>query len=115
MSRAHDWLRGSQSGLVVVALIIGVGAGVGAVVFRYLIEGFTRLFTGHTDYTTLGRVANPHLPFLGSWYVIAVPVIGGLIFGPLIERYAREARGHGVPEVMLAVFEKGGASGREWP
>ncbi len=107
-SRAYDWLRASQGGLVFVALVVGAGAGAGAVIFRYLIEGFTLLFTGHLDYTVLGRVANPHVPFLGSWYVIVVPVIGGLIFGPLIERYAREARGHGVPEVMLAVFEKGG-------
>jgi chloride channel protein, CIC family len=30
-----------------------------------------------------------------------------LIYGPLIQRYAREARGHGVPEVMLAVAEHG--------
>ena len=37
-----------------------------------------------------------------------IPVIGGLIYGPLIYRYAREARGHGVPEVMIAVAENGG-------
>jgi CIC family chloride channel protein len=35
-------------------------------------------------------------------------VLGGLIYGPLIYRFAREARGHGVPEVMLAVAENGG-------
>lgn len=34
--------------------------------------------------------------------------MGGLLYGPLIEWGAREARGHGVPEVMLAVAEKGG-------
>ena len=37
-----------------------------------------------------------------------VPVIGGLAYGPLIFRFAREARGHGVPEVMIAVAERGG-------
>ena len=37
-----------------------------------------------------------------------IPVIGGLVYGPLIYRYAREARGHGVPEVMIAVAEEGG-------
>jgi len=37
-----------------------------------------------------------------------VPVLGGLLYGPLIQRFAREARGHGVPEVMLAVAENGG-------
>jgi chloride channel protein, CIC family len=40
--------------------------------------------------------------------VLAVPVLGGLLYGPLIQRFAREARGHGVTEVMLAVAENGG-------
>lgn len=30
------------------------------------------------------------------------------MFGPLIYFFAREAKGHGVPEVMLAVAQKGG-------
>ena len=34
--------------------------------------------------------------------------LAGLLYGPLIQRFAREARGHGVPEVMLAVAENGG-------
>jgi CIC family chloride channel protein len=42
------------------------------------------------------------------WFVLVVPVLGGLMYGPLIYRFAREARGHGVPEVMLAVSENGG-------
>jgi CIC family chloride channel protein len=39
---------------------------------------------------------------------VVIPAVGGLIYGPLIYRYAREARGHGVPEVMIAVAENGG-------
>ena len=35
-------------------------------------------------------------------------LIAGAVYGPLIQRFAREARGHGVPEVMLAVAENGG-------
>jgi CIC family chloride channel protein len=42
------------------------------------------------------------------FFVLLVPVIGGLIYGPLVDRFARETRGHGVPEVMLAVAERGG-------
>ena len=48
------------------------------------------------------------LPWFGAWFVVLVPVAGGLLYGPLIDRFAREARGHGVPEVMLAVAERGG-------
>ncbi|HWB22671.1 MAG TPA: chloride channel protein, partial [Gaiellaceae bacterium] len=49
-----------------------------------------------------------YLPGVGFWFVVAAPVAGGLIYGPLIDRFAPEARGHGVPEVMLAVAERGG-------
>jgi CIC family chloride channel protein len=37
-----------------------------------------------------------------------IPAIGGLLYGPLIYNWAREARGHGVPEVMVAVADNGG-------
>jgi CIC family chloride channel protein len=106
--RAYDWLRGSPAGLVVLALAVGAGAGAGAVVFRYLILGFTRLLTGHNDYSAAGHAANPMLPWLGRFFVVLAPVVGGLAYGPLIDRFAREARGHGVPEVMYAVAERGG-------
>ncbi len=45
---------------------------------------------------------------LGIGFVVLAPVIGGLVYGPLVSRFAPEARGHGVPEVMLAVAERGG-------
>jgi CIC family chloride channel protein len=91
-----------------MALLVGVGAGFGAVGFRYLISGVTWLATGYQQFGQQGRVASLHLPWLGSWFLLLIPVLGGLIYGPLIQRFAREARGHGVPEVMLAVAENGG-------
>ena len=36
-----------------------------------------------------------------------VPVLAGLLYGPLVHFFAREARGHGVPEVMYAVSRNG--------
>ncbi len=106
--RGYDWLRGSAPGLVPLALLVGAGAGAGAVVFRYLIVWFTELFTGRADYSDAGRVASPHFPGLGIFFVVLVPVLGGLMYGPIVDRFAKEARGHGVPEVMLAVTERGG-------
>jgi len=105
---AAGWLRGSRLGLVVMALLVGGGAGLGAVVFRWLIFGFTWLATGHQQFGQQGRVGSLHLPWLGIGFLVVVPVVGGLIYGPLIQRFAREARGHGVPEVMIAVAEDGG-------
>ncbi len=99
--------RGS-TGLTALAILTGIGAGAGAVAFRYLILGFSYVFTGHRDYSAVGHAPNALVPGLGIWFVVAAPVIGGLIYGPLVSRFAPEARGHGVPEVMLAVHRTGG-------
>ena len=102
------WLGGSRLGLVVMALLVGAGAGLGAVVFRELVYAVTWIATGHEQFGQQGRVASLHLAWLGIGFFLVIPVLGGLLYGPLIQRFAREARGHGVPEVMLAVAENGG-------
>jgi len=99
---------GGPGGLLALALGVGIGAGLGAVAFRYLIEGFTYVFTGHDTYGADGHVANPLVPGLGIWFLALVPIVGGLLYGPLVDRFASEARGHGVPEVMYAVARRGG-------
>ena len=91
-----------------MAVLIGAGAGLGAVGFRWLIFGATWLATGHEQFGQMGRVGSLHLPWLGIWFLLLIPVVGGLLYGPLIQRFAKEARGHGVPEVMIAVAEDGG-------
>lgn len=108
LRRAHAWLTSTQSGLVGLALLIGVGAGLGAVVFRLLIIAITEVVTGRADFSDAGRVASLHLPALGPWFLLLAPVVGGLLYGPLVQRFAPEARGHGVPEVMVAVARNGG-------
>jgi len=85
--------------LIVTSLIVGLGAGVGAVIFRYLING-----VGWIGYTWFPQItAN-----WGKAYVIIIPALGGLLVGPLVYFFAREAKGHGVPEVMEAVALRGG-------
>ncbi len=108
LSASGAWLRGSRLGLGVIALVVGAGAGLGAAGFRWLIFAFTWLATGHDQFGQQGRVASVHLAWLGPYFVLVVPVIGGLVYGPLLQRFAPEARGHGVPEVMVAVAENGG-------
>ncbi|MGW4589728.1 chloride channel protein [Amycolatopsis thermoflava] len=102
------WLRESSTGLAILAVAIGAGAGLGAVEFRWLITGFTQLFSGHADYSAAGGEAHPWFPALGPWFLLIAPVLAGLVYGPLVYRFAPEARGHGVPEVMYAVAERGG-------
>src|SRR6266536_2697889 len=96
---SHALLQETQV-LLISGLLVGIGAGLGAVVFRELINGCTSFF-----FQVLGPLL-AHL--LGGAAVILIPAIGGLIFGPIIYFFAREAKGHGVPEVMLAVAQKGG-------
>ncbi|HVB01114.1 MAG TPA: chloride channel protein [Acidimicrobiales bacterium] len=107
-ARVFDWLRGSNPALLPLALVVGAGAGAGAVLFRYLILWVTELATGRADYSNAGRVGSPQFPHLGVYFLLLVPAIGGLLYGPLIDRFAKEARGHGVPEVMYAVSARGG-------
>jgi CIC family chloride channel protein len=108
MRRARDWLATTKLGLVVLALLVGAAAGLGAAGFRDLIYLITWLFTGRRTYGQFGHQASLHLPLVGVWFVLIAPVVAGLLYGPLIQRFAPEARGHGVPEVMVAVAENGG-------
>lgn len=94
--------------MVPLAIATGAITGLGAVGFRWLITAFTQMFTGYTDYSGLGRVPSTHWPQLGFWFLLLSPVIAGALYGPLVHRFAPEARGHGVPEVMYAVSHRGG-------
>ena len=107
-ARLRQALSVRSSGLLILALLVGVGGGLGAIAFRELIRLFTEVFSGHADYSTAGRVSNHWVPWLGAFFVVVSPAVAGLIYGPLVKRFAPEARGHGVPEVMLAVAERGG-------
>lgn len=84
---------------IVLPIIVGVIAGFGAIVFRWMIKSFQSLF--------FGNLAGS-LGFMGQYNVILLPVVGGLIVGLLVYYGAREAKGHGVPEVMEAVAIRGG-------
>ena len=108
LGRLGGGLRESDLGLLVLALAVGAATGGGAIGFRYLIEGVTWLLTGVTDYSATPGAAHPWLPALGRWFVLLTPVVTGLVYGPLVHAWAREARGHGVPEVMVAVARRGG-------
>src|SRR6202034_281958 len=76
--------------------------------FGYLLFFFTWLATERDEFGQAGRVDSSHLPWLGLGFFVVIPAIGGLLYGPLIYKWAREARGHGVPEVMIAVADNGG-------
>lgn len=85
--------------LILIALVVGAGSGYGAVLFTWLIQ----------DIHELAFVkAQSILAFMGPYYVVIIPAIGGIFVGPMVYFFAREAKGHGVPEVMQAVALRGG-------
>ncbi|MPZ16694.1 MAG: CBS domain-containing protein [Luteitalea sp.] len=85
--------------LLLAAIGVGILAGLGSAAFMYSLRGVHHLFFD----SLAGR-----LGALGPSAVVLLPALGGLIVGPLIARFAPEARGHGVPEVMTAVATRGG-------
>jgi CIC family chloride channel protein len=85
--------------LLLAAIVVGLGGGYGAVVFRYLIAGEQAL--AFDDFA-------PALHALGRAQVVPVLIAGGVITAFIVNRFAREAKGHGVPEVMASVAMQGG-------
>lgn len=87
------------AGTAGLAAVVGAITGLGAVAFieiiflcqRFFFDGGARAFSA-----------------LGGWYVVLLPILGGLVVGPLIHFLAPEAKGHGVPEVMTAMETRGG-------
>ena len=103
--------------MVLLAIGCGLAGALGAVLFRFLIQVFQESFFGSAEFWNallsgqllLGEedplAVGADLP---AWRRVIAPAIGGLIVGPLVYYFAREAKGHGVPEVMEAVALRGG-------
>ncbi len=90
-----------------VAFLIGAVAAAGAVIFRYMISVVHNLFfNGILSFHYDANHFEPASPF-GALIILA-PVIGGLIVVFLVQTFAPEAKGHGVPEVMYAVYHNNG-------
>jgi len=104
---AEEGRRLSLAQLSLLALVLGVVTGVGAVLFRDLIGVIHNVaFTGRLAVRYDANVFTAPSPW--GALVILVPVIGGVIVTFLVDNFAPEAKGHGVPEVMDAIFYKGG-------
>jgi len=93
----------AQFRMVLIALLaagIGLLAGVVAYLLYKLIGLFTNLAFYHR-FSTAFLSARHHT--LGPW-VIAVPVVGGIIVGFMAKYGTDKIKGHGIPEAMEAVL-----------
>jgi chloride channel protein, CIC family len=93
--------------LCVLSFAVGIVTGLGAVLFRDLI-GFIHnlLFLGQIAVRYDANLFTPPSPWGAG--VILVPVVGAIGVTFLVSKFAPEAKGHGVPEVMDAIYYKDG-------
>ena len=101
--RLRPDVRGAdRSVMVLIAAAVGLLGGLCAVGFREFIE-FVQAQAWQMPAFTLDGV-RAH----AWWWIVATPAAGGLVVGLIIRLFAREAKGHGVPEVIEAVMLHGG-------
>ena len=86
--------------LILVSILIGATTGIFAHIFFSLIEHFREFAFGEDNRGGLYAA--------GPWMLVLLPAAGALAVGFLTHYLAREAKGHGVPEVMDAIHRKGG-------
>lgn len=102
LALASDWAESRDTViLVVLAIVVGILCGLAAAAFTWLIGLIASLAF------PVGGLPSSS-PLARDLTIVLAPTVGGLIVGPLIKLFAREARGHGVPAVMRALVERGG-------
>jgi chloride channel protein, CIC family len=93
--------------LSLLALGVGIMTGIGAVALRSLIGLIHNLmFNGVFRIAYNANLLEGPSRF-GNWVILS-PILGGLVVVYLVNRFAPEAKGHGVPEVMDAIYYKRG-------
>ena len=93
--------------LSLLAVVVGLVTGLGAVAFRDLIGLIHNVtFLGIFSFDYDANVFTPPSPW--GALIILVPVVGGQIVTFLVTNFAPEAHGHGVPEVMDAIYYQDG-------
>lgn len=85
----RDWY------LIAIGAFIGAITAVGAVAFDQALHLAERLSTAQQGRWTI-------------WLLPLIPMAGALITGILVTLFAADAKGHGVPQVLVALIKKGG-------
>jgi len=107
-SEEEQELQPLHSGVMFgLAVLVGIFGGFGSIAFKAAIAFFQNIFFyGHVG---IGFSTETHLPpSIWGAGIILVPVVGALIVNWITETLAPEARGHGVPEVMNAIYYRQG-------
>ena len=100
LRRTGSLFRHHRLGLYILAVLVGLTSGLGAVLFRMGIDTWSQLLTGADDYTVSMGPSVGSLAALGAWFVLVAPVLSGLIVGPLMSRLGHTPTGHGVAGII---------------
>lgn len=100
--RFHRFCLEQHVFTLLLAILIGVLSGYGALFFLHLMRSVQALLYGE------GGEILTFVHRLSPWQLLFIPAAGGLGVGLLVHYGAREAKGHGVPEVMTALALKEG-------
>ena len=95
-------------------IVIGIIAGLGAVIFQYLCQVGGHFFLDQmAGYRPPAPAGEGHLfhptqtPF-NRWMLLFLPAMGGMLSGWLVYTFAPEAEGHGTDAAIEAYHDKGG-------
>jgi H+/Cl- antiporter ClcA len=87
-----------------VALVIGAGAAVLAVILLHAVALATNIFYYHRlSMAMVGPAGSP----LSPWLMMLTPVVGGLLVGFIAHFGSDKIRGHGIPEAIEAILLNG--------
>ena len=88
------WELTPEMGMVITALIVGIGTGLGAVAFRYLIQA-----VAWVGFDLIPQLTSQW----GKAYVIFVPAIGGLLVGAIALIFP-QVMGVGYDSINMALY-----------
>jgi CIC family chloride channel protein len=93
--------------LCLMALGVGIMTGIGAVLLRSLIGLIHNVMINGVFKVAYDANILEGVSRWGNWVILS-PILGGIVVVYLVDRFAPEAKGHGVPEVMDSIFYKRG-------
>lgn len=98
----------------VLGTIVGVAAGIGAIIFFTLLQACSFFFLDYLVGLRVEETAGEPALFghatteLKRWLIIFMPALGGLLSGLLVFKFAPEAKGHGTDAAIDAIHNKNG-------
>ncbi|MAT14749.1 MAG: hypothetical protein CMJ46_05695 [Planctomyces sp.] len=101
VERLRSWFTHEVTLTIILSMLIGIAGGLGSVVFTWLIHS--------VSFVSVDAILAASDRYPGAFYLLILsPIIGLLVVSWITLKFAPEAQGHGVPEVIAAVARRDG-------